>query len=94
MGIFTIIAIGAALLAGGASYVQAKQAQKKAKKLANSMAGVLLNKESNIEPLPVIYGTRRVGGVRVFVETNGSSNEYLYMALALCEGEVGSIAGI
>ena len=94
MGIFTIIGIGIALLAGGASYVQSKQAQKKAKKLANSMAGVLLNKESNIEPLPVVYGSRRVGGVRVFVETNGSSNEYLYMALALCEGEVGSIAGI
>ena len=94
MGIFTIIAIGAALLAGGASYVQAKKAQKKAKKLANSMAGVLLNKESNIEPIPVIYGTRRVGGTRVFLSTEGSTNEYLYMALVLCEGQVGSIAGI
>lgn len=94
MAIFSIIAIGAALLAGGASYVQAKKAQKKAKKLANSMAGVLLNKESNIEPLPVIYGTRRVGGVRVFISTEGATNEYLYIALALCEGPVASIASI
>lgn len=50
--------------------------------------GVLLNKQSNVEPLPVIYGTRKVGGTRVFVATSGSDNTYLYVILALCEGEI------
>lgn len=55
---------------------------------------VLVNKNSNIAPIPVIYGTRRVGGTRVFVETSGADNKFLYMALILCEGEVNSIGDI
>ena len=86
-----------AIIAGSmaVSYVMTQQAMKKAKKAASDMAGVLLNKESNIEPIPVIYGERRVGGVRVFVSTKdvsgGDPNEYLYIALAMAEGEVESI---
>jgi len=72
-----------------------RQAMKKAQKAADAMAGVLVNKESNIEPIPVIYGERRVGGVRVFVSTKnapgGDPNEFLYIALAMAEGEVESI---
>ena len=56
--------------------------------------GSMVNKESNIEPIPVIYGTRRVGGTRVFVESSGSNNTYLYIAIVLCEGEVESIGEI
>jgi len=93
--IFGVIAAGIAILSGALSYKAAKDAQKQAKKAAESMAGVLVNKESNIEPLPVIYGERRVGGTRVFVHTQGGKkNEYLYIALALCEGEVESISDI
>ena len=92
--IFVWIAIGVA----AASYVMAVQAQKKAQKLADDMKGVLFNKESNIEPIPVVYGTRRVGGVRVYVATkdvpDGDDNEFLYIALVLCEGEVNSITDI
>jgi hypothetical protein len=86
-----------AIIAGSmaVSYVMTQQAMKKAKKASESMAGVLVNKESNIEPIPVIYGERRVGGVRVFVSTKdvsgGDPNEYLYIALAMAEGEVESI---
>ena len=80
------------------SYVMTQQAQKKAKKAADDMAGLLVNKESNIEPLPIIYGVRRVGGVRVFVSTRdasgGDPNEYLYICLVLCEGDVHSITDI
>lgn len=77
------------------SYTQAKKAQKKAKKLADAMKGVLVNKESNVEPIPVIYGARRVGGTRVFVHTaGGDKNKYLYICLVLCEGEVDSIYDI
>jgi len=53
--------------------------------------GVLLNKQSNDANIPVIYGERLVGGVRVFVETSGTDNTYLYMALVMSEGEINSI---
>ena len=46
--------------------------------------GVLVNKSSNIANIPVIYGTRKVGGTRVFLSTGGNDNEYLYIALVLC----------
>lgn len=96
MGLFVFAAIFAASTA--VSYVMSQQAMKKAKKAAADMAGVLINKESNIEPIPVIYGERRVGGVRVFVSTRdvifGDPNEYLYIALAMAEGEVESITDI
>lgn len=102
-----------------ASYTAAKKAQKAAKRPNDEQRGVLLNKESNVEQIPVIYGTRRVGGVRVFVSTEGKiaddgtflgewneatgeydeelptpTNEYLYIALVLCEGEVQDITDI
>jgi hypothetical protein len=56
--------------------------------------GALLNKQSNNAQIPVIYGERKVGGTRVFVETSGTDNQYLYIALVLCEGEVFDIGGV
>lgn len=50
--------------------------------------GPLLNKDSGVGPIPVVYGKRRVGGYRVFVSTNGTNNEYLYVALVLSEGQI------
>ena len=48
--------------------------------------GVLLNKQSASAPIPVIYGTRKVGGIISFIETSGADNEYLYMIVTLSEG--------
>jgi hypothetical protein len=56
--------------------------------------GILLNKQSNDANIPVVYGERLLGGVRVFLETSGTDNEFLYMALILCEGEINSIEQI
>jgi len=56
--------------------------------------GVLLNKQSNDANIPVIYGERLVGGTRVFVETSGTDNQYLYIAIILAEGEINDIKGI
>ena len=56
--------------------------------------GILLNKQSNNACIPVVYGERLVGGTRVFIETSGTDNTYLYVALVLCEGEVNSIEEI
>ena len=56
--------------------------------------GILVNKQSNNASIPVIYGERLVGGTRVFIETSGTDNTYLYVALVLSEGEVNSIEEI
>jgi len=56
--------------------------------------GVLLNKQSNDANIPIIYGTRLVGGTRVFMETSGTDNTYLYMAIILGEGEINDITEI
>lgn len=56
--------------------------------------GVLVNKQSNNANIPVIYGTRKVGGTRVFLETSGTDNQYLYGAIVLAEGEINNITSI
>jgi hypothetical protein len=48
--------------------------------------GILVNKASNNSAIPVVYGRRQVGIARVFVESSGTDNNYLYMAGVLCEG--------
>ena len=53
--------------------------------------GVLVNKFSANAHIPVVYGTRKVGGNVVFLETSGSDNQYLYMAIILSEGEISSV---
>ena len=56
--------------------------------------GTLINKSSNNAQIPVIYGERLVGGTRVFLQTSGNDNTYLYGALVLCEGEINAITEI
>lgn len=55
---------------------------------AETIQGVLVNKDSAISDIPVVYGTRQVGGIRAFVATASSSNEYLYVAYVFSEGQV------
>ena len=56
--------------------------------------GILLNKQSNDANIPVIYGERLTGGTRVFMETSGTDNTYLYMAIVMSEGEINDIEEI
>ena len=56
--------------------------------------GTLLNKQSNNAQIPIIYGERLVGGTRVFLETSGTDNQYLYGAIVLGEGEINAITQI
>ena len=57
--------------------------------------GVLLNKQSNDASIPVVYGERLVGGTRVFLDSGGgTTNQYLYMAIVMAEGEINSIEEI
>lgn len=93
-----LVAAVVSIIAGAVAYVEATKAAKDAARAGKKLSGVLVNKNSNIEPIPVIYGTRRVGGTRVFVSTQdasgGDPNEFLYIALVLCEGPVQSITAI
>ncbi len=56
--------------------------------------GLLINKQSNDANIPVIFGERLVGGTRVFIETSGTDNTYLYMAIVMAEGEINDIEEI
>jgi hypothetical protein len=56
--------------------------------------GTLVNKDSNNNPIPVVYGKRQVGLTRVFVESSGTDNQYLYVAGVLCEGGGAGITAI
>jgi hypothetical protein len=56
--------------------------------------GILVNKASNNTAIPVVYGRRQVGIARVFVESSGADNTYLYMAGVLCEGGGNGIESI
>jgi len=61
---------------------------------AEAARGILLNSQSPVAPIPVIYGTRRVGGNFVFLGASGSNNEYLHLCLVLAEGEINGIGKI
>ena len=56
--------------------------------------GTLVNKFNANAHIPIVYGTRKVGGNVVFLETSGTDNQYLYMAIILSEGEVADIDAI
>ena len=56
--------------------------------------GVTVSKDSNNNPIPVVYGKRQVGLTRVFVESSGTDNQYLYVAGVLSEGGGGGITAI
>ena len=56
--------------------------------------GLLINKQSNDSNIPVIYGERLTGGTRVFMETSGTDNTYLYMSIVMAEGEINDITEI
>lgn len=53
--------------------------------------GRTVNKASAVEPIPVVYGLRRIAGTRVFLVTGGPDNKYLWLAIALCEGDISAV---
>ena len=53
--------------------------------------GILVNKVGTLTHIPVIYGTRKVGGPIVYMSSGGDRNKFLYMAVVLSEGEVEAI---
>lgn len=93
--VWAIVAAVVAVVSAGVSYTQAKRAQEEAEKSQRDAQAILVNREGTTEQIPVVYGIRRTGGVRVFANTRNVSgerqNETLDVVLVLAEGEVESI---
>ena len=82
------------------SYNQQRKAQKKAERAARiARSNVLVNKQSNNDPIYVLYGTQRIGGTRVFVESSNGSGDLsgttkFNMVVTMCEGEIGTVTAM
>lgn len=69
---------------------------------SSSDQGLLLNQQGTSNPVYIIYGERRIGANRVFIDTtNGDGgqsgadrDEYLHEAFSICEGEIGWISAM
>lgn len=59
---------------------------------------VMVEKQGSDNPIPVVYGTRRIGGIKVHKyvtdASGGAENEYLHLVVALCEGPIDSIVEV
>lgn len=54
-------------------------------------SGFMVNKGSNVSAIPVVYGDRRMGGIRAYVQTTNdagatSGTQYLHVVLAVAQG--------
>ena len=82
----TITAIITTIIVTAISYILAPTPKKPRFGSTDENKGILVNKDSNNNPIPVVYGKRQVGLTRVYVESSGTDNQYLYIAGVLCEG--------
>lgn len=98
---FASTAIGSFIIRLGITFIigriQQKRMESKMRKMQENAkaaaSAVLINSSSNSDPIPVLYGRTRVGGIRSFVETTDnagdeSKTEYLCMTIVMAEGEV------
>ena len=79
------------------SYNQQRKAQKRAERQARAArSNVLINKQSNNDPIYVLYGRQRMGGTRVYIDTSNGSGDLsgttkLNFVIVMCEGEIGTV---
>ena len=81
----TFAAIASTVIGIGVSIATQALGKKQKARQTNVQDRTLMVKEPLV-PRRVVYGRTRVGGVWVFAETSGNSNEYLHMVLAISEG--------
>lgn len=94
----SVLASGIGIAAGGLASMAVRSmlgpsvnAPQSVAQAAQIAQGVLLNTAGTIDPINVVYGSRKIGGTLVYAAASGSSNEYLHVVLALCEGEISAI---
>lgn len=51
-------------------------------------SGILINKVGTNESIPVVYGYRKIGGIRVYASTTGTDNKDLYIVMVFAEGQI------
>lgn len=85
--IFSAIAAGTAYLA----YSSVSDISTPSNLSASPELGLKENYTSTDFIIPVVYGTRRIGGNVVYLNTSGTDNKYLHMILVLAQGECDSI---
>lgn len=56
--------------------------------------GVDVEVIDTVAPIPVIYGERRIGGIRSFVGVSDTNGTDLYIVHTLCEGEINDVPEI
>ncbi|HAT42348.1 MAG TPA: hypothetical protein DCS87_11620 [Rheinheimera sp.] len=56
---------------------------------------VMVEKQGSNNPIPVVYGTRKIGGIKVYKNVTdawgGAANEFLHLIVVLCEGPIDAI---
>ena len=82
------------VIATAVSYVLAPKPKAPRQSASDEIKGILVNKDANNNPIPIVYGKRQVGLTRVYVESSGTDNQYLYIAGVLCEGGGNGIESI
>ena len=85
--------VASALIGAGASYIVG-EALGVYDTPGEMDQGAMVNKASSNAPIPVIYGTRKIGATRIYMEVNGDKNEYLHQVFVLAEGEIDSINNV
>ena len=93
----TAIAIGVAVVVVGA-YVGTQLIGALNMDFPDNMSAqaqsVLANQQGSTNPLPVIYGKRRVGGTPIFYHVSGDNNEFLHVVYAIAEGEIQGVSQV
>ena len=102
-GTVTTVAAGTAIAIGAVAVVVAAYVgyemigmmnQDFPEDIGGQAASALSNTQGSTQPLPVVYGERRVGGTPIFYDVSGDNNEYLNIVYAICEGEVHSCSQV
>ena len=62
--------------------------------IIDPITGVLTNATGSALKIPIVYGEKKVGGIKVFIGVSGTVNEFLHMVLVLSEGEIESIGDV
>ena len=89
-----VTAIITTIITTAISYLLAPKPKAPRQSSNDEVKGILVNKDANNNPIPVVYGQRQVGLTRVYVESSGVDNQYLYIAGVLCEGGGAGIESI
>ena len=93
-----VVKLGISFAIGKIQQKRMESKMRKQQEAAKAQAtAVMINSSSNSDPVSIIYGRTRVGGIRTVVESTGDvsprtdGTQFLNMTLAMSEGQVADI---